>query len=179
MAMLERFVEYLWPTGDLPTTFQVYALLDGARDGRLEPMIRRSRLEYCCLYGGRLTPALERAAPYLVHLTPEASFTRELIEVGWGQSRGILTVVAADCTMQQQRRHFRTLLQVRSEDGRPLIFRFYDPRVLRAYLPTCTPEEAANVFGPIPRLLAESRDARHALEFTRGETGVDVTVVPL
>jgi len=161
--LAERLFAYLWPHGDLPTTPQVYALLDGARDRRIEPMIRLSQLEYTCLYGGRLSPALERVAPYLVHLTPNVKFTRDLIELGWGRSWGMFTIVPPDCTMQQQRRHFRTLLRVRTEDDRVLAFRFYDPRVLRPYLPTCTRKETAQVFGPIPTLALESADAERLL----------------
>lgn len=179
MSLAARLIAYLWPEGDLPTTPQVYALLDRARDRRIKAMIRLSRLEYCCLYGGRLSPVLERAAPYLVHLTPRASFTRDLIGMGWGQSWGILTVVPPDCSMQQQRRHFRTLLRVQTEEGRTLLFRFYDPRVLRIYLPTCTADEAALMFGPIPRLLAESEDAAHLLVYSPDSDGADVNAVPL
>lgn len=162
-ALIERLFAYFWPHGDLPTTPQVYALLDGARDRRIEPMIRLSQLEYVCLYGGRLSPGIERVAPYLVHLTPGISFTHELIELGWGNSWGMFTIVPPDCTMQQQRRHLRTLLRVQTEDGRVLAFRFYDPRVMRAYLPTCTREEIAQVFGPIPQLAFESADAKRLL----------------
>ena len=179
MSVAENLIAYLWPHGDLPTTPQVYALLDGARDRRIEPMIRLSRLEYCCLYAGRLSPVLERAAPYLVHLTPAASFTADLIDMGWGRSWGIMTVVPPDCTMQQQRRHFRTLLRVRSEDGRMLVFRFYDPRVFRVFLPTCTAREAAMMFGPIPRFLAESEDGRHILEYNSDTGGSNANTITL
>jgi hypothetical protein len=179
MPLTERLIACLWPHGDLPTTPQVYALLDGARDRRIEPMIRLSRLEYCCLYGGRLSPALERAAPYLVHLTPGAAFMRDLIDLGWGRSWGIFTVVPPDCTMHQQRRHCRTLLRVQAEDGRPLVFRFYDPRVLRVYLPTCTPHEAGAMFGPIPRLVTESEDGSHVLAYRPTSAGVAVETVAL
>ncbi len=37
----------------------------------------------------------------------------------------------------------------RSEQKAPLVFRYYDPRVLRVYLPTCSPAEFARFFGPI------------------------------
>jgi hypothetical protein len=177
--VIERLISYLWPDGDLTTTPQVYALIDGARDRRLEPMIRLSGLEYVCLYAGRLSPALERAAPYLVHLTPKTRFTQELFTTGWGQSWGIITVVPPDCTIQQQRRHFRTLMRVKTEDGRILVFRFYDPRVLRTYLPTCTTDETIQVFGPIPRLVSESPDGQQLLAYTPGPEGVETTVVPL
>jgi len=178
-TLAERLNAYLWPDGDLPTTPQVYALLDGARDRRIEPMIRLSGLEYACLYGGRLSPALERAAPYIVHLTPRVSFTRDLIARGWGQSWGILTIVPPDCTMQQQRRHLRTLLRVQNEEGRVLAFRFYDPRVLRVYLPTCTRAEAAQVFGPIPRIAIETPDGDGLLVYSHGEEGLRSETLPL
>ena len=178
-AHAERLTAYLWPKGDLPTTPQVYALLDGARDRRIEPMVRLSGLEYSCLYGGRLSPVLERVAPYLVHLTPRASITRDLFTMGWGQSWGILTVVPPDCTMQQQRRHFRSLLRVQSEDGKVLAFRFYDPRVLRTYLPTCRSDEARQVFGPIPRIALESADGENLLVYNRGDEGAEWATLPL
>jgi hypothetical protein len=50
----------------------------------------------------------------------------------------------------------RTLLRVRDEAGRTLLFRFYDPRVLRAYLPTCTATEWQSVFGPVHQLICSA-----------------------
>ena len=46
-------------------------------------------------------------------------------------------------------RHFRQFLRVRDEAGREFFFRFYDPRVLRVYLPTCNSEELRTFFGPV------------------------------
>jgi hypothetical protein len=177
--LVERLAAQLWPEGDQLTTPQVYAVLDGARDKRIAPMIRLSRLEYVCLYGGRLSPALEAAAPYLVHLTPNAEFFRHLIEDGWGRSWGIMTVVPPDVTIQQQRRHLRTLLRVQDPDGRVLVFRFYDPRVLRTFLPTCSGDQAQEVFGPIPSIVAESHDGAAMMAYARRRDGVDAHVVPL
>ena len=179
MSVADRLIDYLWPDGDLPTTPQVYALLDGARDRRIEPMIRLSGLEYTCLYGGRLSPPLERAAPYLVHLTPRSSFTSDFLSRGWGRSWGILTVVPPDCTMQQQRRHFRTILRVKTEDGRTLVFRFYDPRVLRIYLPTCMARETEQVFGPIPKIGIESEDGDALLVYSPDRDSPSLQTVPL
>lgn len=38
------------------------------------------------------------------------------------------------------------------------MFRYYDPRVLRVYLPTCRPDELRTVFGPIRSYLVEGED---------------------
>jgi hypothetical protein len=165
-----RIIECLWPRGDKPTDPQVYAILDGARDRRIEPMMRLGGLEYCCLYGGRLSPRLQAAAPYVIHLARGARFTRELLELGWGNSWGIFTVVSPDFTLQAHRRHFRTLLRVRDESGRILVFRFYDPRVLRAYLSDCTKTEAHQVFGSIPRIVFEGAAPTTVMAYTHVAT---------
>jgi hypothetical protein len=47
-----------------------------------------------------------------------------------------------------------------------MLFRYYDPRVLRSYLPTCTPEELAQVFGPIHSFVMESAEGA-CIEFSR------------
>jgi hypothetical protein len=46
------------------------------------------------------------------------------------------------------RKHLRRLLMVKLDDGgRRLYFRFYDPRVLRAFLPTCSVRQDEEMFG--------------------------------
>jgi hypothetical protein len=174
-----RIIEYLWPGGDNPVGSQVYAILDGARDRRIEAMIRHSGLEYSCLYAGNLSPRLQAAAPYLVHLAPDTQFTTELLELGWGNSWGFFTMVPPDVTLQAHRRHFRTLLRVKDEAGRILVFRFYDPRVLRVYLPTCTEKEAGRFFGPVPRIVVEAEKADLLITYAPGNTGVRTQTIAL
>jgi hypothetical protein len=132
----------------------LYTVVDGARDGRIYRAVYDSRMDYECLFSGDLSYELVEAAPYLVHLTREARFTHWLLEEGWGRSFGVFAWTLTD--LESLRRHFRRLLQVRDAAGKKLYFRYYDPRVLRLYLPTCTPEERREVFGPVGRLLVES-----------------------
>ncbi|MCK7510897.1 MAG: DUF4123 domain-containing protein [Desulfobacterales bacterium] len=65
------------------------------------------------------------------------------------------------------RTHFRRFLMVHDSDGKPLYFRYYDPRVLRVYLPTCTSQELKTVFGPVESFLVEDEDGRSAIRFRR------------
>jgi hypothetical protein len=142
-------------------------------------MIRQSGLEYSCLYAGDLSPRLQAAAPYLVHLAPGARFTGELLELGWGNSWGFFTIVPPDVTLQAHRRHLRTLLRVKDEEGRILVFRFYDPRVLRVYLPTCTEKEAALFFGPVPQIVVEDEKADLLIAYAQGNSGVRAQTIAL
>jgi hypothetical protein len=160
-SRIDRIISALWPAG--PTgTATTWALLDAARDDRIYTELRLSRLEHICLYAGKLPDALLRAAPYLVELAPTYSFTRPLLETGWGRGWGVFLRVPDPRNL---RHHLRSLLRVQDESGRTLVFRYYDPRVLRVYLPTCTPEELATVFGPIGAFMVESEDGEALLEF--------------
>jgi Domain of unknown function (DUF4123) len=155
---VEQILRRLWPT-DFPTPrTELFAILDGARDPSICRTLEASTLDYRCLYAGALPRALVAVAPYLVHLHAHAPFTRWLIEQSWGRSWGVFLHSAA--TLDELRRHLRRFLRVKDERGRRLLFRYYDPRVLRAYLPTCTPAELAAVFGPIDRFCVESADER-------------------
>jgi hypothetical protein len=145
------------PEGGGPAP-SVYAVLDGARDERIYRAVYDSRLEYECLFAGDLSYELALAAPYLVKLDARAAFTRWLLEEGWGKSFGIFAWTRADT--ETLRRHCRRLLQIKDEAGRRLFFRYYDPRVLRLYLPTCTAAELREVLGPLGRLLAEGPDGQ-------------------
>lgn len=156
---VDRLLAALFPprTDDGAPT-EVVAVLDGARDDRIHRAVYDSRLDYECLFAGEISYELALAAPYLIRLDARASFTRWLIEEGWGKSFGIFAWTRAD--METLRRHFRRILQVRDEDGRKLFFRYYDPRVLHVYLPTCTAAELREVLGPIGRLLAEGPEGQ-------------------
>jgi len=150
-AYIEAAIAALWPAGDSLTGTQVHMLVDGAADPRLAARIRLGKLDHDCLFAGPLTARLQAAAPWLVHLSAASAQTRELIGRA-ARHQGILVSAPAHVSTRQLRLHFKKLLWVRDEDGRELYFRFYDPRVLAIYLPTCTPEEKRIVFGPVQAL---------------------------
>jgi len=160
-AVLDPVIETLWPTGG-PSGSSVWAILDAARDERIYEALRLSRLEYLPLYAGKLPDALQRAAPYLIELAPNYKFTRPLLEMGWGNSWGVFLRVK---DARNLRHHLRGFLRVQDESGRTLVFRYYDPRVLRVYLPTCEKSELATVFGPIGSFLVEGDRGESLIEF--------------
>jgi hypothetical protein len=169
---VDALIEQLWPDGDAANGRQVFAVVDGARDPRIQAMLRDSGLEQLCLFAGPLTPALEAVAPRLVRMSPQARLTRPLFECGWNDHWFVLVRTAPDVTLQQLHRHLRTLLRVRDEAGRILMFRFYDPRVLRPYLPTCTSEEGRLMFGPIEEFVCADDVADGMITFGQVPAGV-------
>jgi hypothetical protein len=169
-ALLDRVIAALWPAGMAKGT-SVWAILDAARDERIYPALRASRLEYLCLYSGKLPEALQRTAPYIVELAPSYSFTRPLLDMGWGKSWGVFLRIGDSRNL---RHHLRGFLRVQDESGRMLVFRYYDPRVLRAYLPTCEVNELKTVFGPISSFLVEGERGESLLEFAFDGRRLDV-----
>lgn len=148
---VDGLLELLWrappsaPRPREPEETQVFAVLDAARFPRLPDALRRSRLDYRCLYDGELTPALARAAPYVVSLGRRSAGTRQLLEAVWGRRRGLF--LRSPALLQEVRRQLLRWRQVEDPLGRSHFFRFYDPAVLPLFLPTCTREELAFLFG--------------------------------
>ena len=157
---------------ELNDTF-VYAVLDGARIGEdLLPKLAETGAEHVCLYRGALPPDLAAAAPYLVRLRRSDAFLAWLLKSGWGKSWGIYAASGADMILM--RRHLRRFLVVSSPEGKQLYFRYYDPRVFRVYLPTCTVAEARQVFGPVRQYVMEGPKADVRI-FRAATAGVEET----
>ena len=145
---------------------QAYAVLDGASVLDLLPQLQKYSPEHCCLFAGRLHPEVAQTAPYLVKLDQQSKFYLWLIEKGWGNHWGIYATLPASMPFKRVRKHFRSFLRVRSPQGDPMLFRFYDPRVLSIFLPTCTDEEKEQIFGPVTDFVMEG-EADDVLQLNR------------
>jgi hypothetical protein len=154
-----------------------YAVLDGASLPGLRANLARWQPEHVCLFRGELEPGVPDVAPYLVALQPDAPFTEWVFDQGWGRHAGIFAVTSAD--FRAMRKHCRTFLVVHGPGGKPLYFRYYDPRVLRLYLPTCTAPELAIVFGPVVSYLVEDETPASLLSFRRANGSVQRESLPL
>lgn len=152
----------LWPAAATSRACSVWAVLDCARDTAIYGALIESRLEFRSLYSGTVPRALEVNAPQLVELLPGHRLTERLLGGAWGQAWGIFLRIDDAANL---RHHLRKFLKVRDEQGRRLLFRYYDPRVLRTYLPTCTPDELTQVFGPVHSFVMEDREGA-CIEFT-------------
>jgi hypothetical protein len=155
----------------LSPTKPIYAVLDGARDRRIGGWVSDTRAPAWCLWRGKLPAVVERVAPFLLRLERGREYTDRLFSVGWDSAWGIL--LAGDVPSRELRRHLRRFLRVRTEQGRIMTFRYYDPRVLRIFLPVLSGTEAAEFFGPIEAFAAagESPDVFHV--FRRNGSGVE------
>ena len=74
--------------------------------------------------------------------------------------------------------HFQKFNRVYLEGDDVVLFRFYDPRVLRTYLPTCNRIEIETFFGKVGSFFAESQDPELLYVLKKGmETGSEILKV--
>lgn len=158
---------------------RIYAILDGASVPNLPKVLWKMKPERVCLVKGELTPEEAAVAPYLVALPPDSAFTSWVLGTGWGRHWGIFAIATPGTDLRAARDHFRRFLEVRLPDGSVANFRWYDPRVLAVYLPTCNETELDFVFGPIECFVAEDADPGTALDFRRGDGEVRIDRIGL
>jgi hypothetical protein len=169
----ERVVDFLRQQKE-----PLFALVDAARD----PMAVLSWLRSCgeehqSLYEGPKGERLAAAAPYLVRLPAKSPALETLVRHGWCHGWGIYLTCGRP--FADVRKHLRHFLLVQLPGGKQAYFRFYDPRVLRVYLPTCTPAEGRDLMGPVSAYYAGGAKPEEILHFfpTAGRPSPRVVVV--
>jgi hypothetical protein len=142
---------------------RLYAVLDGASVPELPMKLYDSGAPNVCLFSGDLEPDMLYVAPFVVYLAPNGTLTDWLFTNGFGKHFGIF--LHSRRSMNEMRRHFRSLVNVYDESGKPLTFRFYDPRVIRKFLPTCTGDELKSFFGDVDSFFAESENGESLRQY--------------
>lgn len=141
-----------------------YILLDAARMNDAIDEAKKLNPSHESLYKSKEDDLLQSVAPFLFSFEKRGEFNNYFLDIGWGDSWGIL--IDANVSFDVLHKHFRRFLMVKTEDGLELYFRFYDPRVLRIFLPTCDSKQLAEFFGPIKSFLMEDEDPRFGIKFS-------------
>jgi len=140
---------------------QLYAILDSARKPEIAWKPYEFFTEWVSLYKGEPEEILADVAPYLVNFLKKGQYNLELIkwiaEECWADSCAIF--IESDYDLKNLLAHFQQFLMVMDEAGKAFYFRFYDPRVLRVYLPTCNNDELTTFFGPVQAFSMEGESA--------------------
>ena len=150
--------------------FYAYAILDGASIPTLQDRFYDDEPDYRCLFTGNLLPDVLSVAPYVVKLEEDDKFTDWVLEKSWGNHWGVFAISPVDT--RDMWNFLRTLLKVEDSDGNTLLFRFYDPRVMRTFLPTCDIDQLQLMFGPIENYFLEGEDTELLLSFRLDESGL-------
>ncbi len=135
---------------------------------------QRLNVQNVSLFKGSPMAVLAPAAPYLFTYDPKGDFARWVRTNGWGKAWGVF--LSSDYPLDALRRHFRKFLSVQLPDKSTAFLRFYDPRVLREFLPLLDSSQVKQFFGPVKAIIMEDKDPSSILIFThhKGHLHTDV-----
>lgn len=130
-----------------------YLFLDAARIGdNLFTAIGLNK-DYRCVYNRYQEHIFQKIGPYIFLLDGKPSFQQWYFETGWGESWGFL--VHSETTLDRLKDHFQRYKMIADGSGTKKYFRYYDPRVLKQYLPACSKMELEDFFGPAEYFILE------------------------
>jgi hypothetical protein len=124
----------------------LYAVLDACDEPRVLTKVRElGPTNAASLYRGRAEDDLAAIAPYLARVSP--AMLDWIGQTFWTDPWGIFAVYDGD--LESLRTHLRKFLLVTAPNGDSWYFRFYDPRVLSKFLPTCDDAQLDEIFGSV------------------------------
>lgn len=162
----------LWPPGGERN--EVYAVLDGARDTRIERLLSIWGVQHVCLYGEAIGKELRNAAPFLSRLQQGDDSGEQLIDWVWGKACAVFVIAPPATHIGAMSRHCRRLLRAVDEGGNMLLFRYYDPRVLRLFAKLVSREQEREILGPAKYWLCEDEAGAPVQMFRPGHQGSGV-----
>lgn len=123
---------------------KLYAIIDGASEEELMPMLAELDPPAACLYAPPVQPDLVDIAPYVVLVTEEVQEWLNTRETPWG------IYITADADLKSIRSHLRKYLYVLLPDSdQPVFFRFYDPRNIWDFIAVLDDWALHSFMGPV------------------------------
>ncbi|UCE30812.1 MAG: DUF4123 domain-containing protein, partial [Burkholderiales bacterium] len=163
--------------GARPDGVRLFALADASVNDALPARFYADHtLPFDCLLPGDLTAEVFRRSPFVADVTDHPEVLRWLLG-GWG--RAWATYALARSTLRELVYRLRPALDARAPDGVPMLFRFYDPRVLRVAAPVLTPAQQRTLLGTVEAFVCESLAPEVALRLSQGAAGAARAEVPL
>lgn len=142
-----------------------YLIIDAAiAEGNINAAIALNK-NYRCLLKGKSEEELESVAPYLFAINKQIiDFPNWFFGVGFNKNWGILAL--SNAGFEDMYNHFRKHIIVVNDDKQEVFFRFYDPAVLRMFLPSADVQQLRAFFGPVSTFIVEDEDEGFVLKFT-------------
>lgn len=148
----------------------VFLLVDCAQDGKILQMLGEQAAAAQTLFNGPNLGTMIPFSPHLVVVEKEGKLIEDLLVEGWGKAW--MCFVLAHEPFSIVRDHLREMLIAENPEGKEVFFRYYDPRILRRFLPVCSPAEARQFFGPVVQFWTEDETPEFLLQFAPGPNGV-------
>lgn len=147
----------------------LYLVIDGAQNLSLAWQAKLAGIAPASLFIGESASHLAQVAPYFLPFPHDNEFL-----TAWYAARGTHSAILFDspASPEQLFVHLRNVFIAQDESGQEYFFRYYDPRVLRVYLPTCSPRELKTFFGPIHQFIVETESADGYVAYSCNTSGL-------
>lgn len=131
-------------------TEKLYAIIDGAAEDELLPMLAELDPAVSCLYAEPVQDELVAIAPYLVQVNDEVKRWLTTRDSFWG------FYCISDASLKEVRHHLRKHLQAMIEGQEEAVFfRFYDPRNIWVLCDLLNDWQLNNFLGPIKSITTD------------------------
>lgn len=130
----------------------LYGLADGAANAYLHAHLQAHDTPHLALYTHK--DLAEEQSPWLFPLTPGDIFSEWYLQESPAQNWGIQ--LATPLSLSELADHLMPFLTVQDEQGALHLMRFYDPRVINAYLTALTEQQRDDFFRPGLQLWADA-----------------------
>lgn len=165
---------FLWDQAEKKIC-NLYAIVDSARNDEVFKYFLTDNIAYRSLFEGKMDIKFFSVSGFLVECKKDSMLFNWLTTEAWGNSCSIFLI--SKVSFDEIFNHFQKFNRVYLEDDDVVYFRYYDPRVLRVYLPTCNNKEIRTFFGEVESFFMESENPEVLTEFQKYSATVSDTLV--
>lgn len=149
----------------------LFAIIDSARNEDVFRYLVTGNVQYKSLFEGTMDVQSYGVSGFLVECKQGSPLFDWMTREAWGDSCCIF--FTSEASFDELFSHFQKFNRVYLEDDQVVLFRYYDPRVLRVYLPTCNRAEVELFFGEVISFYAELEDKQHMNSFRKNDAPKD------
>lgn len=155
----------------------LYGIIDSARDEDVFRHLITGYVQYRSLFQGTMDEQSYGVSGFLVDCKKESLLFQWMTKDSWGNSCCIF--FTSKSSFDELFSHFQKFNRVYLEDDEVVLFRYYDPRVLRVYLPTCNRNEIEIFFGDVISFFAENNNGNEINVYNKNGmgTGPDILLI--
>jgi len=159
--------DFLWDQAENKMC-NLYAIVDSARNDEIFKYFLTDNVVYRSLFEGKMDIKYFGVSGFLIECKKDSILLNWLTTKAWGDSCSIFFVSKAP--FDEVFKHLQKFNRVYLEGDDVVYFRYYDPRVLRVYLPTCNSKEIKTFFGETESFFVEGENPEVLIEFQKHST---------
>lgn len=135
---------------------ELYGIVDSARNDEVFRYLVTGDVRYKSLFEDTMDVQSYGVSGFLVECKKESPLFKWMTTEAWGDNCCIFFTSKA--SFDDLFTHFQKFNRVYIEGDDVVLFRYYDPRVLSLFLPTCNDDQIHSFFGKVNLFFAENED---------------------